>query len=89
MVRFGSSTGVITAGPSSVNHRKVIGVNDTAAAAMVRRDGVAAGCSVCTAAAMGSTTAAAAAAMESAAADVDTNAAATGCTSPTHWRHLI
>ena len=88
MVMFVCSTGVITAGPSSVNHRKVIGVNDTAAAAMVRRDGVAAGCSTCTAAAMGSTTTAAAA-MESAAADVDINAAATGCTSPTHWRHLI
>ena len=88
MVMFVCSTGVITAGPSPVNHRKVIVVNDTAAAAMVRRDGVAAGCSTCTAAAMGSTTAADAA-MESAATDVAIDTAATGCTSPTHWRHLI
>ena len=81
MVRFGCSTGVITAGPSSVNHRKVIGVNDTAAAAMVRRDGVATGCSIFTAADMESATAADAA--------TAIGAAVTGCTSPTHWRQLI
>ena len=81
MVRFGRSTGVITTGPSSVNHHKGIVVNDTAAAAMVRRDRVATGCATFTAADMESATAADAA--------IAIDAAVTGCTSPTHWRHLV